>query len=271
MEETPSKPEEAKPFEEETSPEQLIQPAEPREEKLPAPAPDLEEPSAVEAKVEATPVEEPEPKAPEAVDEVKQVPEIELEPEEKVKEAPDENRWSIEEPIPSSIRAIKIGKVVINITAGESGEPLDRAITILENLTDQRPCTKRAKQTIRTFGIRKNEPIACIVTLRGPKADAILNKTFAAVGKRISPRSFDRNGNFAFGIKEHIDIPGQRYDPKLGIIGMDVMATVERRGYRVARRRRAKSKVAISHRVKREEAIEFIKQRFGVEVGLPSE
>ena len=214
-----------------------------------------------------------EPGEPEAVDEAEQVPEGEPEPEEEaeVEEEPEEERWRIEEPIPSSMRAIKIGKVVINITAGKSGEPLDRAITILENLTDQRPCTRRAKQTIRTFGIRKNEPIACMVTLRGPRAEAILNKTFAAIGKRISPRSFDRNGNFAFGIKEHIDIPGQRYDPKLGIIGMDVMATVERRGYRVARRRRAKSKVAMSHRVKREEAIEFIKQRFGVEVGLPSD
>jgi large subunit ribosomal protein L5 len=273
MEETPPKTEESKPFEEETSPEKPIQPAEPKEEELPAPAPEPEEPSAVEAEGEETPGEEPELEAPETVDEAEQVPEEELEPEEEeeVEEEPEEDRWRIEAPIPSSMRAIKIGKVVINIAAGKSGEPLDRAITILENLTDQRPCTRRAKQTIRTFGIRKSEPIACMVTLRGPKAEAILNKTFAAIGKRISPRSFDRNGNFAFGIREHIDIPGQRYDPKLGIIGMDVMATVERRGYRVARKRRAKSKVAMSHRVKREEAIEFIKQRFGVEVGLPSE
>jgi len=273
MEETPPNTEEAKPSEEETSPEVPIQPEEPEGQEFPAPASEPEEPSAVEAEGEATPEGESEPEEPEAVDEAEQIPEGEPEPEEEaeVEEEPEEKRWRIEEPIPSSIRAIKIGKVVINITAGKSGEPLDRAITILENLTGQRPCTRRAKQTIRTFSIRKNEPIACMVTLRGPRAEAILNKTFAAIGKRISPRSFDRNGNFAFGIKEHIDIPGQRYDPKLGIIGMDVMATVERRGYRVARRRRAKSKVAMSHRVKREEAIEFIKQRFGVEVGLPSD
>jgi large subunit ribosomal protein L5 len=271
MEETPPNTEEAKPSEEETSPDVPIQSEELKAEELPAPAPEPEEPSAVEAEGEEPPGEESEPEAPETVDEAEQVPEGELEPEAEVEEEPEEERWRIEEPIPSSMRAIKIGKVVINITAGKSGEPLDRAITILENLTGQRPCTRRAKQTIRTFGIRKNEPIACMVTLRGPRAEAILNKTFSAIGKRISPRSFDRNGNFAFGIKEHIDIPGQRYDPKLGIIGMDVMATVERRGYRVARRRRAKSKVAMSHRVKREEAIEFIKQRFGVEVGLPSD
>ena len=159
----------------------------------------------------------------------------------------------------------------MNITTGQSGEPLERAMTILENLTGQRPSTRRAKQTIRTWGIRQYEPIACLVTLRGEKAEEFLRRTFPAVGNRINLRSFDRNGNFAFGIREHIDIPGQRYDPNLGIIGMDIMATVERPGFRVARRRRAKSRVGRSHRATREESIEFIKQSFGVEVGLPSE
>jgi large subunit ribosomal protein L5 len=170
-----------------------------------------------------------------------------------------------------SMREIKVGKVVVNITTGQSGESLERAMTILENLTGQRPCTRQAKQTIRTFGIRKNEPIACLVTLRGGRAEDFLRKGLMAVGNRINLHSFDQNGNFAFGIKEHIDIPGQRYDPNLGITGMDVMVTMERPGYRVARKRRARSRVGWSHRVTREEAIEFIKNRFGVEVGPPSE
>lgn len=170
-----------------------------------------------------------------------------------------------------TMREPMIGKVVVNITTGQSGEPLEKAMTILENITRQKPCTRRAKQTIRTFNIRRKEPISCMVTLRGNRAEGFLGKAFAAVGKRINPRSFDREGNFAFGIKEHIDIPGQRYDPNLGITGMDVMATVERPGFRVARRRRGRSKVGRSHRVTREESIEFIKRRFGVEVGLPVE
>jgi large subunit ribosomal protein L5 len=170
-----------------------------------------------------------------------------------------------------SMRDLMIGKVVVNITVGESGEPLNRAMMILENLTDQKPVMRRAKQTIRTWGIRRNEPIACMVTLRRENAENFLKKTFPAVGNRIKPQSFDMQGNFAFGIREHIDIPGQRYDPNLGIVGMDIMATVERPGYRVTRRRRAKSRLSQSHKVKREESIEFIKQSFGVEVGLPSE
>jgi large subunit ribosomal protein L5 len=177
----------------------------------------------------------------------------------------------VQRPISDSMKSPKLGKVVINISTGQSGEPLERAIKILENLTNQRPCIRRAKQTIRTFGIRRNEPISCMVTLRGSKADEVLKMTLAAVGNRISPHNFDRNGNFAFGIKEHIDIPGQRYDPRIGITGMNVMATVERHGYRVSRKRRSRSKVGRSHRIKREESIEFIKHRYGVEVGIPSE
>lgn len=172
---------------------------------------------------------------------------------------------------PRSMRELKIGKVVINITTGQSGEPLDRAMTILENLTGQRPCTRRAKQTIRTFGIRRNEPISCMVTLRGERAETVLRKTFQAVGNALNQRSFDREGNFAFGIKEHIDIPGQRYNPSLGITGMDVMVTVERPGYRVARRKRGRGRVGRSQKVTRDESIEFIKSHFGVEVGLSGE
>ena len=172
---------------------------------------------------------------------------------------------------PRSMRGLHIGKVVVNISAGQSGEPLDKAMTILQSLTGQQPSTRRAKQTIRTFGIRKGEPIACIVTLRGERAEVFLKQAFAGIRNRLNMRSFDQQGNFGFGIKEHIDIPGQRYDPNLGIIGMDVMATVERPGYRVSRRRRMNTRVGHSHRVTREESIEFIKQSFGVEVGLPVE
>ena len=196
---------------------------------------------------------------------------IEAEEVEPVKEVPYVPPSRIRTPRIRSMRDIVIGKVVVNITVGQSGDPLDKAMTILENLTDQKPVMRRAKQTVRTWGIRKNEPIACMVTLRREKAENLLKKTFPAVGNRINPRSFDKQGNFAFGIREHIDIPGQRYDPNLGIIGMDIMATVERPGYRVTRKRRAKSRMSQSHRVTREESIEFIKQSFGVEVGLPDE
>ncbi|HUS77127.1 MAG TPA: 50S ribosomal protein L5 [Patescibacteria group bacterium] len=221
--------------------------------------------------VEATPEE---PASPEVEEEVEAIPEEIDEPEvEKVEPEEEAPVKALRRRIigPRDMREIKIGKVVVNITMGKSGEPLEKAMTIMESLTDQKPNQRRAKQTIRTWGVRKGEPIACLVTLRGERAETLLRKSFDAVRRRVNIRSFDDHGNFAFGIQEHIDIPGQRYDPNLGIFGMDVMVTVERAGYRVARKRRAKSRVGQSHRVTREESIEFIKQKFGVEVGLPVE
>jgi large subunit ribosomal protein L5 len=165
------------------------------------------------------------------------------------------------------MKLLKIGKVVVNISVGASGEPLDNAMTILRQITGQRPSQRAAKQTIRQWGIRRREPMACLVTLRGERADAFLQKAFRAIRNRVKPTSFDRNGNFAFGIREHIDLPGTRYDPRLGITGMDVNVTVERPGYRIGRRKRAKSKVGSAHRVTPKESMAFIADRYGVEVG----
>jgi large subunit ribosomal protein L5 len=165
------------------------------------------------------------------------------------------------------MKELDIEKVVVNISVGASGEPLDNAMTILRQVTGQQPAQRTAKQTIRQWGIRKGEPIACMVTLRGKRADAFLKKAFIAVGNRVNERSFDNNGNFAFGIKEHIDIPGTRYDPNLGITGMDVMVSLARPGYRVSRRKRARSKVGTSHRVNPSEAISYIQELYGVKVG----
>ena len=232
------------------------------------PAPESEEKAPDEpTETEIVEVEKPEESAPEEP----VVESTEVEDVKPVKKAPYVPPSRTRTPRVRSMRDLVIGKVVVNITVGASGEPLDRAMTILANLTDQKSIQRRAKQTIRTWGGRRNDPIACMVTLRRERAEALLKKTFPAVGNRINPRSFDMQGNFAFGIREHIDIPGQRYDPNLGIVGMDIMATVERPGYRVTRKRRAKSRMSQSHKVTREESIEFIKRSFGVEVRLPDE
>jgi len=168
----------------------------------------------------------------------------------------------------NQMRAIKIGKVVVNISVGQSGQPLSNAMTILEQITGQKPNQRTAKQSIRPWGIRKGEPMATTVTLRGERADAFLRKALTAVGNRVNPKSFDKDGNFAFGIKEHIDIPGTRYDPQIGIFGMDVIVSLERPGYRVKRRKRARSKVGRSHRITPDEARDFISKTYDIKMGL---
>ncbi|NHI83013.1 MAG: 50S ribosomal protein L5 [Candidatus Thorarchaeota archaeon] len=158
-----------------------------------------------------------------------------------------------------------VAKVVVDICTG-GGEPLSRASTILEELTGQIPTQSRARQTVRDFGIRRKEPIAVRVTLRDEKAEDFLSRALQAKEKILLVRNWDDDGNFAFGISEHIDIPGVKYDPQLGIQGMNITVCVERPGYRVKRRRRRRTKIPYRHRLTPEESMAFIAERFDVEI-----
>jgi large subunit ribosomal protein L5 len=160
----------------------------------------------------------------------------------------------------------RIEKVVVNMSVGKSGEPLEKAAKVLEQLTRQKPCRRKAKKTIRDFGIRKGESIACLVTLRNEKAKEFLKTALLAVENKLSKDHFDEYGNFSFGIKEHIDIPGTKYIPELGIHGMDVSVALSRPGQRVKRRHRVKSRVGFKHRLSPEEAVAFVQEEFGIEV-----
>lgn len=160
----------------------------------------------------------------------------------------------------------RLEKVTVNMAVGKSGEPLEKAAKVLEQLTEQKPCRRKAKKTVRDFGIRRGESIACLVTLRGERAREFLQKALEAVDNKISWERFDSRGNFSFGIKEHIDIPGTKYVPELGIHGMDVSVTLSRPGHRVKLRHRAKSRVGAKQLLTPEEAIIFVKDEFKVEI-----
>ncbi len=146
---------------------------------------------------------------------------------------------------------------------GESGKRLANAEAILQTLTGQKPVRTIARKTV--FKARRGEPIGAVVTLRKKRAREFLERALKAVEDRLPERVFDGQGNFSFGIEDHTDF-GLRYDPDVGIFGMDVSAALERPGYRVARRRLRPRPIPKSHRVTREEAIEFVKDAFGVSV-----
>ena len=160
----------------------------------------------------------------------------------------------------------RIGKVTVNISTGESGERLQKAARVLKELTGQKPSFRKAKRTIKEFGIRKGEPIAVVVTLRGAKALNFLLKALEAIGRRIKASSFDDFGNVSFGLQEHIMIPGVKYDPNVGVFGMDIAVSLERPGFRVLRRRVKRSVIPRRHRVSRLEAIAFFIKELGVKV-----
>ena len=169
------------------------------------------------------------------------------------------------------MRQIRIEKVTLNIGVGEPGEKLEKAEEVIRRILslvgiEQKPVRTKAKVRVQRWGIRPGLPIGVKVTVRGKKAYELLDLLLNAVDRKISERSFDPFGNFSFGIKEYIDIPGMKYDPSIGIYGMDVTVTLERPGYRVKRRKRKKAKVGKKHLITKDEAIEFVKETFGVEV-----
>eukprot|EP00915_Cephaloidophora_sp_WS-2016_P003506 GHVH01004729.1.p1 GENE.GHVH01004729.1~~GHVH01004729.1.p1 ORF type:complete len:167 (+),score=29.63 GHVH01004729.1:100-600(+) len=160
-----------------------------------------------------------------------------------------------------SYRGIKIDKLVINCCVGEAGDKLTRASRVLETLTGQKPVTSKARYTIRSFGIRRNEKISTSVTVRGLKAEEILEKALKVKEYELKNRNFSRTGNFGFGITEHIDL-GLKYDPATGIYGMDFYVVLARPGARVARRKIKAGRVGAPHRVTAEDSKAWFQDKF---------
>jgi large subunit ribosomal protein L5 len=160
----------------------------------------------------------------------------------------------------------RVDKVTVHIGTGESGQRLVNAETILGEITSRSPVRSLAKKTLPGFGIKKNEPIGCRVTLRGTDAEEFLKIALEVTGGVLRQGQFDDTGNFSFGVEEHTDFPGMKYDPDIGIFGMDVSVALKRAGYRVARRRIARAKMASHHRVNKEDAVEYVKNKYGVEI-----
>ncbi|MEO9319364.1 MAG: 50S ribosomal protein L5 [Nitrososphaera sp.] len=166
----------------------------------------------------------------------------------------------------TDMKRIRVDKVVINIGVGKSGDPIEKAKKALLELTGHQPAVRGAKKSVRDFGIHKGEPIGAMVTLRRDPANDFLKRIVAAKRNTLKASSFDNFGNISVGIHEHIDIPGTKYNPEIGIFGMDVSAVLVRPGYRIARKSRKSAKIGKSHRINREEAMDFFRQQFGAEI-----
>lgn len=117
-----------------------------------------------------------------------------------------------------------------------------------------------ARFTVRSFGIRRNEKIAVHCTVRGKKAEQIIEKGLRVKEYELYKENFSDTGNFGFGIQEHIDL-GIKYDPTIGIYGMDFYVVMGRRGYRVADRKRRKSRIGFGHRVTKDETMKWFQQK----------
>ncbi|MDG6218640.1 MAG: 50S ribosomal protein L5 [Candidatus Thermoplasmatota archaeon] len=160
----------------------------------------------------------------------------------------------------------QIEKVTVNIGVGEAGERLKKAESVLENITKHKPIQTLSTITNREFGIRKRMPIGCKVTLRKNDAHDFLKRAWETRDNRIADYAFDEQGNLSFGIPDHTLFKDQKYDPDIGIFGMDVSITMGKPGFRIKQRRIQKRKIPNKHKVTKDEAMNYISKTFNVEV-----
>ncbi len=172
--------------------------------------------------------------------------------------------WKMKET--NLMRNIRIEKVTLNIGVGQAGDKLEKAVKLLESITHGKAVRTITMERIPTWGIRPKLPIGTKITLRKNKAGELLARLFKAIGNSIPASKFDSTGNFAFGIKEYIDIHGVDYNPEIGIIGLDVAVTLTRPGYRVKLRRAKQARIPSRHRITKEDAIKFVKDKFNINI-----
>ena len=157
-------------------------------------------------------------------------------------------------------------KIVLNIGVGGAGDELEKAVNVLQQITDKVPLKTLSKVNVKEFNLRIGRPIGCKITIRGEEAERLLKRLLIVNNNKMLRKSFDNYGNFAFGVDEHIKIPQTEYEAGIGLWGLDVCGRIIRPGMRVKYRRKARSKIPQHHYISRSEAQYFLKQNFGVDI-----
>ncbi|MBN1646365.1 50S ribosomal protein L5 [Candidatus Woesearchaeota archaeon] len=167
----------------------------------------------------------------------------------------------------NKMRDIRIEKLTLNFGAGKEQSHLAKGMKLLEHITGKPPVKTITSKRIAQWGLRKGLPIGCKITLRNGQATELIQKLLAAKDNKLNPSCFDEYGNISFGIHEYIDIPGIKYDPEIGIIGLQASITLERPGFRIKRRKILKRRIHKNHGISKIEAYDFFKKQFNIKIG----
>jgi len=126
----------------------------------------------------------------------------------------------------------KVDKIVINMGVGEATADSKKpaiAAADLAAIAGQKPVITKARKSIAGFKVREEMPLGAKVTLRGARMYEFMDRLVTVALPRVrdfrglNAKSFDGNGNFAMGIKEHIVFPEINYDKVDQIWGMDII------------------------------------------------
>lgn len=164
------------------------------------------------------------------------------------------------------MKNIGIEKVTINMGTGSDENANANAKKLITLITNKKPVSTVSKKRNPSFKISKGQKIGAMVTIRGEETTPLITRLLDAVDNRLKESAI-KNNTVSFGIKEYIDISKVKYDPKIGMMGLNVNITFKRKGIRVEQRKRKKGIVPDRHKiVGRDEIIKYLKEKFNVEI-----
>jgi large subunit ribosomal protein L5 len=165
------------------------------------------------------------------------------------------------------MREIYVGKLTLNVGTGRNQDKREKARKLITQLTDQEPVTATANKRIAGWDIRPGLPVGAVLTLRGDEAVDILNRLLHAKDNELSPDNFDDYGNVSFGIPEYVDIKDLDYDTDIGMMGLEAAVTLRRPGYRIKHRKIRSKQIPDSHRITKDDAIDYFQDEFDTSIG----
>jgi large subunit ribosomal protein L5 len=134
----------------------------------------------------------------------------------------------------SSMEVPRITKITLNMGVSEAvadKKVMDNAVGDLTKIAGQKPVVTKAKKAIAGFKIREQQPIGCMVTLRGARMYEFLDRFVTVALPRvrdfrgISGKAFDGRGNYNIGVKEQIIFPEIEYDKVDALRGLNISIT----------------------------------------------